>query len=183
MNNKNLIAMSYNNSNIKSVPSKKSNKNTPKTNLPLKNMHFKETTSKQIRKSKVKQQNKLDMAPKNVESNLEVTENPIQSNKKLIKIEQLREKLKRNLKEEVSSPVKVKVKKEKSLRERMLERLKSARFRFINEEMYKSSGTSAQKVFTNNPDSFKAYHDGYRQQVKRWPLNPLDNIIKAIKKL
>ncbi|KAG5898462.1 hypothetical protein JTB14_015469 [Gonioctena quinquepunctata] len=39
----------------------------------------------------------------------------------------------------------------------------------------------AQKIFQNDPNSFKTYHEGYRKQVKRWPLNPLDVIIKNIK--
>ncbi|CAH1173885.1 unnamed protein product [Phaedon cochleariae] len=70
-----------------------------------------------------------------------------------------------------------------SLRQRMLEKLKAARFRFLNEEIYTSDSKEAQKIFHNDPEAFEAYHDGYRQQVKRWPLNPLDNIIKSIHKM
>ncbi|XP_056648085.1 ribosomal RNA-processing protein 8 [Diorhabda sublineata] len=70
-----------------------------------------------------------------------------------------------------------------SLRQRMMEKLKAARFRFINEQIYTTDSKEAQKLFQTDPDAFKAYHDGYRKQVKMWPLNPLDVIIKSIKKM
>ncbi|GJQ84323.1 hypothetical protein Trydic_g5261 [Trypoxylus dichotomus] len=40
-----------------------------------------------------------------------------------------------------------------------------------------------QQYFTRDPDAFLAYHEGYRQQVSKWPLNPLDVIIQSIKKM
>lgn len=70
-----------------------------------------------------------------------------------------------------------------SLRERMTARLKAAKFRLLNEEMYSSSGGNAQKLFTKDTDAFKSYHEGYRQQVEHWPINPIDLIIKSVKKL
>lgn len=69
------------------------------------------------------------------------------------------------------------------LRERMLEKLKAARFRYLNEQMYTSSGKDAKQYFDNDPDAYQAYHDGYRQQVSQWPINPLDVMIEKIKKL
>ncbi|XP_022900559.2 ribosomal RNA-processing protein 8 [Onthophagus taurus] len=70
-----------------------------------------------------------------------------------------------------------------SLRERMMERLKSSRFRYINEELYTIEGKSAKDMFKKDPKAFQAYHEGYRQQVNKWPINPLDVIIKSIKKM
>ncbi|XP_050509988.1 uncharacterized protein LOC126886897 [Diabrotica virgifera virgifera] len=70
-----------------------------------------------------------------------------------------------------------------TLRQKMMERLKAARFRFINEQIYTADSKEAQELFQNDPQAFNAYHDGYRKQVKRWPLNPLDTIINTIKKL
>jgi ribosomal RNA-processing protein 8 len=35
--------------------------------------------------------------------------------------------------------------------------------------------------FDRDTDAFKAYHDGFRNQVAKWPINPLDTIIKFIK--
>ncbi|KAF2905259.1 hypothetical protein ILUMI_00910 [Ignelater luminosus] len=69
------------------------------------------------------------------------------------------------------------------LRERMLEKLKAARFRYLNEQMYTTSGGDAKQYFENDPDAYEAYHDGYRQQVAQWPINPLDVVIEKIKKL
>ncbi|KAK9884458.1 hypothetical protein WA026_007301 [Henosepilachna vigintioctopunctata] len=71
----------------------------------------------------------------------------------------------------------------KSLRERMLEKLTASRFRYLNEEIYNMNSKDAQKMFADDPESFKAYHEGYRLQVNSWPLNPVDMIIGDIKKM
>ncbi|XP_046747950.1 ribosomal RNA-processing protein 8 [Diprion similis] len=70
-----------------------------------------------------------------------------------------------------------------SLRDRMLARLKSSRFRYLNEQMYNSESWSSKKYFKEDPDAFLAYHEGYQLQVEQWPLNPLDTIIASIKKM
>lgn len=70
-----------------------------------------------------------------------------------------------------------------TLREKMMEKLKAAKFRYINEQMYTSNGKDAQRYFQNNSAEFEAYHDGYKQQVRRWPVNPLSVIIKSVEKL
>ncbi|KAL5288013.1 RRP8 family protein [Megaselia abdita] len=41
----------------------------------------------------------------------------------------------------------------------------------------------AVKLFAEDDTAFDAYHEGYRQQVEKWPINPLDRIIKAVKKM
>ncbi|XP_014355721.2 ribosomal RNA-processing protein 8 [Papilio machaon] len=66
------------------------------------------------------------------------------------------------------------------LRERMLNRLKAAQFRYLNEKLYTSSGGEAQSLFQADPLAFHTYHQGYQQQVKKWPVNPLDVIVKKI---
>lgn len=75
------------------------------------------------------------------------------------------------------------VNKSVSLRERMIEKLKGARFRYLNEQMYTNQGKRAKQFFENDKDAYKAYHVGYRQQVTKWPINPVDIIIRKIKKL
>lgn len=55
-------------------------------------------------------------------------------------------------------------------------------FRFINEQLYTSGGKDAKEYFEAEPEEFEAYHEGYQQQVRQWPINPLDVIIKALKK-
>ncbi|KAI5643581.1 putative methyltransferase domain-containing protein [Phthorimaea operculella] len=70
-----------------------------------------------------------------------------------------------------------------NLRERMLDRLKAAQFRYLNEKLYTSSGHEAQKIFQEDPTAFRTYHLGYQLQVKKWPVNPLDVIVKKIQKM
>nr|XP_021187497.2 ribosomal RNA-processing protein 8 [Helicoverpa armigera] len=69
------------------------------------------------------------------------------------------------------------------LRDRMLERLKAAQFRYLNEKLYTSSGSEAQQLFQSDPAAFQTYHQGYQLQVKKWPVNPLDVIVKKIMKM
>ncbi|XP_078051703.1 ribosomal RNA-processing protein 8 [Augochlora pura] len=69
------------------------------------------------------------------------------------------------------------------LRERMMSKLKASRFRYLNETMYSSESLESKKYFKDDPDSFTAYHEGYKQQVAQWPVNPLDVIISSIKKM
>uniref|UniRef100_A0A1B6F6M9 Ribosomal RNA-processing protein 8 n=1 Tax=Cuerna arida TaxID=1464854 RepID=A0A1B6F6M9_9HEMI len=90
----------------------------------------------------------------------------------------------------VESPVQLSsVKREKyknskasSLRERMMKRLKAAKFRFMNEQLYVMEGKGAEQMFSKDPKSFETYHDGFRQQLAQWPVNPLDIIIKSLRK-
>lgn len=70
-----------------------------------------------------------------------------------------------------------------SFRNKLIGNLKGSRFRYLNEILYSSDGSNAVKLFKQDRAAFTAYHDGYRQQVEQWPLNPLDRIIKSIKKL
>ncbi|XP_015371116.1 PREDICTED: 25S rRNA (adenine(645)-N(1))-methyltransferase [Diuraphis noxia] len=65
--------------------------------------------------------------------------------------------------------------------QRMKDKLKGARFRYINEQFYSSSSQEAFLYFKKEPSAFKAYHNGYMQQVTQWPVKPLDVIIKQIK--
>jgi ribosomal RNA-processing protein 8 len=48
--------------------------------------------------------------------------------------------------------------------------------------LYTSGGKDAKEYFEAEPEAFEAYHEGYKQQVQQWPINPLDVIIKALKK-
>ena len=60
-------------------------------------------------------------------------------------------------------------------------KLKSSRFRFLNEKLYTQSGGESYKMFKNDQDgmnTFKTYHEGYAEQVKKWPIDPLDSIIR-----
>nr|CAB3265799.1 ribosomal RNA-processing protein 8 [Phallusia mammillata] len=67
------------------------------------------------------------------------------------------------------------------LQEKLLNKLSSSRFRFINEQMYTSHSKETVQLFENDPQAFSIYHKGYLNQVSKWPVKPLDLIISWIK--
>lgn len=69
-----------------------------------------------------------------------------------------------------------------ALQEQMKAKLEGGRFRFINQKLYTSEGREAFALFQKQPELFDFYHQGYRNQVEKWPENPLDVIINWIKK-
>nr|CCA23533.1 ribosomal RNAprocessing protein putative [Albugo laibachii Nc14] len=68
------------------------------------------------------------------------------------------------------------------LQQAMRKRLDGSRFRMLNEELYTKTGHDAFQTFQNDPDLFDIYHQGFREQVTVWPINPLDIFIEYIKK-
>ncbi|XP_014675793.1 PREDICTED: 25S rRNA (adenine(645)-N(1))-methyltransferase-like isoform X2 [Priapulus caudatus] len=68
------------------------------------------------------------------------------------------------------------------LREKMVNRLNSARFRYINEQLYTMPSHDAVAMFREDPEAFMIYHQGFSGQVSHWPENPLDRIIEDVKK-
>lgn len=69
------------------------------------------------------------------------------------------------------------------MKQKFADNLKGGRFRFLNEQLYTMKSKEAVKLFAGDNTAFDAYHEGYRQQVEKWPINPLDRIIKAVKKM
>jgi hypothetical protein len=69
----------------------------------------------------------------------------------------------------------------RSLSDRMLGRLTEARFRYINEQMYNSTGSEAAELFKEDEEAFVVYHSGFQSQVDKWPVNPVDKIIEYIR--
>lgn len=67
-----------------------------------------------------------------------------------------------------------------SLQQQFLSRLSGSRFRELNEELYTTTSASAFKRFQENPELFEQYHEGFRTQVKSWPVNPIDLVYKWI---
>ncbi|KAJ8724737.1 hypothetical protein PYW07_015695 [Mythimna separata] len=105
-------------------------------------------------------------------SNSEVNEEPVNHKKARLK----------SLLESLRTPINAS-KTGNKLRDRMMERLKAAQFRYLNEKLYTSSGSEAQQLFQSDPAAFETYHQGYQLQVKKWPVNPLDVIVKKIMKM
>ncbi|XP_069131520.1 uncharacterized protein [Argopecten irradians] len=64
-----------------------------------------------------------------------------------------------------------------SLKERMMDKLKSARFRFLNEQLYNQEGSESFSMFKEDKEAFQVYHQGFQSQVSKWPVNPVNTII------
>merc|ERR1712100_531451 len=64
----------------------------------------------------------------------------------------------------------------------MKEKLKGGQFRWLNEQLYTTSSEQAMNLFTEEPELFQAYHEGFRSQVQDWPENPVDVFIRFLRK-
>ncbi|KAL3121376.1 hypothetical protein niasHT_004960 [Heterodera trifolii] len=66
---------------------------------------------------------------------------------------------------------------EESDRSPLITSVDASRFRFLNERLCSQTSASSAKLFEEDPDSFRLYHRGYRHQVSKWPVNPLEKIV------
>ncbi|KAL4075992.1 methyltransferase-domain-containing protein [Scleroderma yunnanense] len=69
-----------------------------------------------------------------------------------------------------------------SMQKNMKESLDGARFRLINEKLYKSDSSEAVKMMKKDPKVFQDYHTGFRHQVQSWPSNPVSHYIDELSK-
>ncbi|CAG8572529.1 187_t:CDS:2 [Ambispora gerdemannii] len=69
----------------------------------------------------------------------------------------------------------------KPFRPKIPKQLSEGRFRWINEQLYTVTGTSAHQLFQENPLLFEEYHEGFRSVVEAWPVNPVDVLIRYLK--
>jgi ribosomal RNA-processing protein 8 len=67
------------------------------------------------------------------------------------------------------------------LQSAMTSKLSSARFRYLNEHLYTHPSTSSLDLFSSSPDLFPAYHAGFRNQVAKWPENPVTSFLRDVK--
>lgn len=147
-----------------------------KLQMPAKNLEFERRKTK-IEKFKKVDEKKMKCISAEVKPQQIITPDKIlKLNKHKINIKQLEEMLasKSQLKPKVT---------QLSLRDRMITQLKASRFRFINEILYTNDSSQSKHYFKTDPDSFMAYHAGYKLQLEQWAVNPLDIIISSIKKL
>jgi len=85
---------------------------------------------------------------------------------------------------EEEEPPKKKISEESksSICDKLFSHMITSRFRYLNEKLYTTTSTEAQKLFQQDPQSFHAYHQGYSSSMTRWPDQPLDEIISYIRK-
>ncbi|KAH8113306.1 methyltransferase-domain-containing protein [Phellopilus nigrolimitatus] len=67
-----------------------------------------------------------------------------------------------------------------SLQARMKQSLDGARFRWINETLYKSGSKDAVSLMHEDPKVFEEYHAGFRHQVTSWPINPVGHFVQTL---
>ncbi|XP_026469777.1 ribosomal RNA-processing protein 8-like [Ctenocephalides felis] len=148
---------------------------TPKTRLDMAEDSFiintNNLSSSKRRRRQMKKLKRLENTKTGVKSNDKVKDQ---------KDERTLRKLKKIL-HQTDSPAKED--QQMSFREKLWEKLKGSRFRYLNEQMYTSKGNDTQKMFQKDPSAFEAYHEGFRHQVLKWPLNPLDKIINEVNQM
>lgn len=66
--------------------------------------------------------------------------------------------------------------------EKMRARLSGGHFRMINEKLYTCTGKEALDYFQEDPSLFNLYHTGYKTQMSSWPEQPVNVIIKWLRK-
>ena len=71
--------------------------------------------------------------------------------------------------------------KSSSLLARLQTKAKGAKFRWINEQLYTHSGEESLQMIKNDESLFDIYHQGFREQVTRWPMVPVDLFIRVLK--
>ena len=69
-----------------------------------------------------------------------------------------------------------------ALQQRFQKKLEGGSFRWLNEKLYTSTGAEALRMYREDPSLYDVYHRGYRSQVERWPVNPLDTIIAEVRR-
>ncbi|KAK3257741.1 hypothetical protein CYMTET_33182 [Cymbomonas tetramitiformis] len=60
-----------------------------------------------------------------------------------------------------------------SVLDRLKSHLSGGHFRFLNEALYTQIGESSFEQFQAAPTLFDQYHDGFREQTKKWPTLPV----------
>jgi len=71
--------------------------------------------------------------------------------------------------------------KSQNLKSKLIGQLEGAKFRFINEQLYTMDSEDAVSLFAQDSEAFEVYHRRFAQQIAKWPVNPVDLIIKALK--
>ena len=69
-------------------------------------------------------------------------------------------------------------KKKPSLVDKMRAKLSGGQFRMLNEALYTTTGDKALRMVEDQPGMFSAYHAGFREQTKEWPVRPVDACLK-----
>ena len=69
-------------------------------------------------------------------------------------------------------------KKTTDLFEKMKARLSGGRFRWLNEQLYTTTGVEAFAKLTAEPELYQQYHEGFREQTRGWPQQPINVVTR-----
>jgi len=75
-----------------------------------------------------------------------------------------------------------KKKDKKNVMAQLKAKMKASQFRSLNEQLYSTKSEEAWDTFQKDPALFEIYHAGFREQVEKWPINPVDVFVKWLKK-
>ncbi|XP_064405137.1 ribosomal RNA-processing protein 8-like [Halichondria panicea] len=75
------------------------------------------------------------------------------------------------------------MKKKLTFQAKLEKKMDGARFRWINEQLYTTTGEEAKRMFEGDCELFKVYHLGFSAQVSKWPVNPLKRILSYVRSL
>lgn len=62
--------------------------------------------------------------------------------------------------------------------EKMKARLSGGRFRWLNEQLYTTTGVEAFAKLTAEPELYEQYHEGFREQTRGWPQQPISVVTR-----
>jgi ribosomal RNA-processing protein 8 len=62
----------------------------------------------------------------------------------------------------------------------MKQSLDGARFRWINEALYKADSAKTHQMMRDDPKVYEEYHTGFRHQVDSWPTNPVTHYVSTL---
>eukprot|EP01017_Pseudomicrothorax_dubius_P035012 TRINITY_DN4858_c0_g2_i2.p1 TRINITY_DN4858_c0_g2~~TRINITY_DN4858_c0_g2_i2.p1 ORF type:complete len:352 (+),score=57.53 TRINITY_DN4858_c0_g2_i2:689-1744(+) len=71
-------------------------------------------------------------------------------------------------------------KKQNVIEQRLQSNLIDSKYRMLNELLYTTSGEEAYKYFSENQKDFQDYHEGYRLQIAKWPVKPVEVVIQEL---
>ena len=66
------------------------------------------------------------------------------------------------------------------LQQKMRQKLVSARFRHLNQQLYTTHSSHSANLFASSPEIYASYHAGFQAQVVVWPQNPVDLFVREI---
>uniref|UniRef100_A0A7E4UPV9 Ribosomal RNA-processing protein 8 n=1 Tax=Panagrellus redivivus TaxID=6233 RepID=A0A7E4UPV9_PANRE len=97
-----------------------------------------------------------------------------ETSKKKLLLKKAMKKEQKGVKKEVVEP--------EDKKKELVDRLSASQFRYLNEKLYTMKSKEAVEMFADDASAFDAYHKGYRVQVEKWPINPVEHIIKQLRK-